>query len=513
MDPSTDLPSTAAPPAPATEPPAHTAHVANPTPHQLPNNNHNHPSYAEMITSAITALKEKNGSSRQAIAKYIEKAYANLPSTHSALLTHHLKRLKNSGQLVMVKHSYMLPGPRSISLSSSPSSSAPPNSSPTPNTYPNPNPISHPNPNSPHSGPKRGPGRPPKPKADAQPFNNPPVGPETMLFSLGLTDGPGPASASAGPIPVPLNPASGPLPEPVPVPVAGNENLSPGGAKRKPGRPPKANGKMMMMMGGSGAIVGVKRGRGRPPRPKSLTGLNMMGQNGQRKKGRGRPPMIATGGVAMGMGRPRGRPRKKNAAVAAATLSLMRTGSNTGRPRGRPPKNAVAAALAASGADGGGGPLVNVGGGVGGVLPMPMKRRGRPPGASGLKKPRKLSGKPLGRPRKNMSVTGGSLQAAAAQLAYEDLKNKVQHFQDRIKQAVSVVKPHLNSETAVIALGALQELEELATMDLSVPVHAQPQVQVQVQVQAQAQAQAPQTQVQEPIVSSVPNQAFNIASF
>ena len=38
--------------------------------------------------------------------------------------------------------------------------------------------------------------------------------------------------------------------------------------------------------------------------------------------------------------------------------------------------------------------------------------------------------------------------------------------QSRVKQAVSVVKPHLNNDTA--AFGALQELEELATMDLSV---------------------------------------------
>lgn len=49
------------------------------------------------------------------------------------------------------------------------------------------------------------------------------------------------------------------------------------------------------------------------------------------------------------------------------------------------------------------------------------------------------------------------------------------HFlqQSRIKTAVSVVKPYLN-ETAVIALGALQDLEELADMDIiSVPPSVQ----------------------------------------
>ncbi|KAJ4713512.1 HMG-Y-related protein A [Melia azedarach] len=100
------------PPAPPSQPsapppPTSAATIANPTPPTL--NLNNHPPYSEMIYEAITALKEKGGSSKRAIAKYIEKAYANLPSTHSALLTHHLKRLKNSGFLVMVKKSYQLP--------------------------------------------------------------------------------------------------------------------------------------------------------------------------------------------------------------------------------------------------------------------------------------------------------------------------------------------------------------------------------------------------------------------
>ena len=34
-----------------------------------------HPKYIDMITAAITALKERNGSSRQAIAKYVKANY------------------------------------------------------------------------------------------------------------------------------------------------------------------------------------------------------------------------------------------------------------------------------------------------------------------------------------------------------------------------------------------------------------------------------------------------------
>lgn len=44
--------------------------------------------------------------------------------------------------------------------------------------------------------------------------------------------------------------------------------------------------------------------------------------------------------------------------------------------------------------------------------------------------------------------------------------------QSRVKQAVSVVKPYLNPD-AVIAVGALQELEELASLDVSMPAAVQ----------------------------------------
>ncbi|CAK9139825.1 unnamed protein product [Ilex paraguariensis] len=60
-------------------------------------------------------------------------------------------------------------------------------------------------------------------------------------------------------------------------------------------------------------------------------------------------------------------------------------------------------------------------------------------------------------------------------LSYQDLKSKLEHFQSRIKQAVTVVKPHLNMESAVSALVALQELEGLATMDVSAPLVVQGQ--------------------------------------
>ncbi|XP_077234548.1 uncharacterized protein LOC143876737 [Tasmannia lanceolata] len=89
---------------PVTSEAAHIAHALAP-----PKPTPNHPPYSQMICSAIQALNEKHGSSRKAIAKYIDEAYTNLPQTHSSLLTTHLRRLKIKGQVLMVKHSYKLP--------------------------------------------------------------------------------------------------------------------------------------------------------------------------------------------------------------------------------------------------------------------------------------------------------------------------------------------------------------------------------------------------------------------
>ncbi|KAF7834568.1 histone H1-like [Senna tora] len=57
----------------------------------------NHPTYKEVRLNTLD---------KRAIAKYIDQTFTHLPSTHSALLTLHLKRLKSKGVLVMVKKSY-----------------------------------------------------------------------------------------------------------------------------------------------------------------------------------------------------------------------------------------------------------------------------------------------------------------------------------------------------------------------------------------------------------------------
>ncbi|GAV78987.1 Linker_histone domain-containing protein, partial [Cephalotus follicularis] len=285
--------------------PNHTAHAANPTP-SLPQTL-NHPPYAEMICEAIGALKERNGSSKRAIAKYIEKVYTttNLPPTHSALLTHHLKRLKNNGQLVMVKKSYKLSPATSIPRSDA---IIGPNNIAPPVHVPSPAPLSiSPAPPLPTSGPtKKGRGRPAKPK------------PKPNV--------PGPLVVSgAGPV---QQPKRGPGRPPKNGPVVSVGPVLPGGplmAKKGRGRPPKAG------------TIGPKKSPGRPRKPKSLLAPNGL------KRGRGRPPKTfsqvpaqpqamvvpypATG--VQNMMKPRGRPKKFAATAAAAVVA--------GKPRGRPP--------------------------------------------------------------------------------------------------------------------------------------------------------------------------------
>lgn len=403
-----------------------------------------------MITAAIAAMKEKEGSSRQAIAKYIENEYKNLSPAHPTLLTQQLKRMKNNGQLVMVKHSYMLP--RSVPFPFSTTGGngnniAAASSGSTNSVFANPQAS---------DSPKRRPGRPPKARPEIQPngvggpengfvsagpqnigpqfgysggppstgpqFSFPGLqtidpgqfgGPLTGFSAFGQVGGPGTGPVNTfsqfGQLGGPLNTVptfgqqvggltnTGPIFDPIGavptvVPIGQVDGLPPG--KRR-GRPPKEVksavvgaepvGPLVVSVGPVDGVQSTVTKRGRPPklnneprpigkrgrgRPKVLPVIN----GGVQKRGRGRPPI--------GGQRPRGRPKKG----AVSTVGL------TGKPRGRPRKNVALNGLGALS------PVDGAGGGGGGVLPV--KRAGRPPKMGVAKKTRKLSGKPLGRPKK-----------------------------------------------------------------------------------------------------------------
>lgn len=293
-----------------------------------------------MIYAAIEALKEKNGSSKRAIAKYIEQAYSDLPPTHSALLTHHLKRLKNNGHLVMVKKSYKLPRSDASSLAAA-SAAAGSSSSPT-SGFP--------------AGSPRGRGRPPKQKPilpaqpnlqpGAQPIAEQPNNTQPVLVALGLVDEPNPALV-----------------------------------KRSPGRPRKT---VAVGVGQGGPVFG-KRGRGRPPGSKV-------------KKSPGRPRKPKSVSAVMGPKRGPGRPAKSE--QKAMVIPYANTTSNVNVPVAALDPNGVSNAIVAVSPRPRGRPkkgVVPVGVGVG---ILDGKRRGRPPKLTGVKKPGNRAGRPVGRPRK-----------------------------------------------------------------------------------------------------------------
>ncbi|XP_073287737.1 uncharacterized protein [Primulina huaijiensis] len=166
------------------------------------------PLYPEMILTAIEELNEKNGSNKTSISKHIESTYGNLPPAHSTLLTHHLNRMKSSGQLVFFKNNYLKPDP--------------------------------------NSPPRRGRGRPPKPKA--------PLPPGTVL----------PPPRPRGRPPKSRDPSDAP-PPPKPKPDPATTSVS--GKKR--GRPPKAAAEQVSADIPDTSTTGeAPRGRGRQPKVK-----------------------------------------------------------------------------------------------------------------------------------------------------------------------------------------------------------------------------------------------------
>ncbi|GFP92643.1 hmg-y-related protein a [Phtheirospermum japonicum] len=98
------------------------------------------PPYPQMIIEAIDALKQPGGVEKSSISEYIESNYEELPADHADLLTTHLNKMKDSGELSLIDNNYLKPG-----------SNVPPA--------------------------KRGRGRPPKPKDPLAPTSSVPAGP------------------------------------------------------------------------------------------------------------------------------------------------------------------------------------------------------------------------------------------------------------------------------------------------------------------------------------------------
>ncbi|XP_010034691.3 involucrin [Eucalyptus grandis] len=70
----------------------------------------NHPTYALMIRRAIQELNEEGGSSEESISKFIKAEYQDLPWGHTSLLSHHLMKLSECGEIISAPvNCYTLP--------------------------------------------------------------------------------------------------------------------------------------------------------------------------------------------------------------------------------------------------------------------------------------------------------------------------------------------------------------------------------------------------------------------
>ncbi|KAK4717425.1 hypothetical protein R3W88_015763 [Solanum pinnatisectum] len=68
-----------------------------------------HPPYFQMITEAITSLKDRNGTSQPAIAKFMEAKYKEfLPPNFKKLLSVQLKKFVESEKLFKINNSYKI---------------------------------------------------------------------------------------------------------------------------------------------------------------------------------------------------------------------------------------------------------------------------------------------------------------------------------------------------------------------------------------------------------------------
>ncbi|KAI3725413.1 hypothetical protein L1987_65201 [Smallanthus sonchifolius] len=190
--------------------------------------------------------------------------------------------------------------------------------------------------------------------------------------------------------------------------------------------------------------VVVKRGRGRPP--KSAGGKvagsgegeiqgHVAGSDGG---GGGEIAVRKMGGNGVRVKRGRGRPRRFGIGPVTVPLS-----GNLLRPRGRPKRVAR--------------PNVAVNGGAG-VGVVGLRRRGRPSRniiAS-------LTRKPLGRPSKGGLGTAVVVTDPKQLVVYQELRSKYELLQSKVKQVAGVVKSCIDPDYGITALGALQELEDLA---------------------------------------------------
>lgn len=333
----------------------------------------------QMIVAAVKALKDKHGSSAQAISKFIRGTYSDLPLKHGTILKRYLRRLKKRGVLFMVRHSYK--------LADAVAGEIPPN------------------------GEKRRPGRPRKVVLAVEGEKRKPGRPRTSNAEDAKSN-----PSAAVPKRKPGRPRKA-------VDAGGTPDslASSSAPKRKPGRPKKGDPMIASVLSAPrksslGTISsGEKRKRGRPPKAsteaaQSSETLTFFGQpfasaaatSSKQKRKPGRPPKSSSDAT---------QPDAKlkpfplpNAPVASAAPSGK-------RKRGRPQK------LSSDKIESRDSPAEPSKASATGDAPVAAKRKpGRPPGST-TKKPNETGSKKLGRPKKQdipAPLVEGTSTAAAS---------------------------------------------------------------------------------------------------
>lgn len=231
-----------------------------------------------------------------AISRHIEAMYGDLPAAHSTLLSHHLNRMKQTGDLVMYKNNYLRPDPTRTS--------------------------------------RRGPGRPPKVRVL-------PVSGDVASAVLPVS----------GDVASPVLPVSGDGPSPTPKkrgrPV--KSGASAGDVPQGPHGSGKGFDSMRKSVDSKAILVTARernkpakisdpegslrshRPRGRPPKKTNSNAAKILSRS------RGRPPKNSNSEAPLMLPRPRGRPPKKVISEKVVSENAV----TLSRPRGRPQKKNV----------------------------------------------------------------------------------------------------------------------------------------------------------------------------
>ncbi|KAK9749293.1 hypothetical protein RND81_02G115700 [Saponaria officinalis] len=434
-----------------------------------------HPPYPEMIMAAI----ECGNSEEREIAMYIHRVYTHLPPTHLSELTHHLERLTNSGQLVLIKHSYHLPYSVRSTNADFPGAGAGTGlengSGLVKRGRGRPRKVLRPG-SGLENGGKRGRGRPWKVyglclgQAQAQ-------GNEVTVPGSGTSAGLGNGSSLV------KRRVGRPRREIGPdlahaqaqTQTQGQEVINPGSGaglengtslvKRRVGRPRKEIGPSLaqaeadeVMVPHSGLendLIKVKREIGWP-QTEIEPGL---------ADAQAHEVMVPGSGLENGSSlvkRARGRPRKDSWSALAQAQD---------RARAQALRNALSLEIR------------------GRLRPRKENGPGSIPAQTQPRESGVRSGKRgRGRPRKEMNPTFERF--AQVEAANEELRTMLEEMQSKLKVAVGVIRPHIATQSAPDAGAALQQLEQLSTMKptTSPSLNAPPETSLPIDMTAQLQS-------------------------